>query len=97
MATTEIISNGSRWMGQANATLPELLTVMAEHKIDPHWHDLLSGNVPGRPGFVSYLGNFATLSHVFHIVTDDPEVCATMNAAIRANAARFGWTIPAAA
>lgn len=96
MATTEIISNGSRWAGQANATLPELLTVMAEHPIAAHFRDLLVSNVPGRLGFVCYLGNFEDLSHVFHIVTDDPEVCATMNAAIRANAARFGWALPAA-
>ena len=91
---TEIISNGSRWAGQAPATLPELLTVLRDHPVDPRWRDTACArNVPGRPGFVCYLGNFADVSHVFHIVTDEADVCATMNAAIRANADRFGWTI----
>ena len=94
MPTTTIISNGSRFAGQPPATLPELLAVMAEHPISAHFRDILASNVPGRPGFVDFLGNFEDVSHVFHILTDDPDVCATMYAAIRANAARFGWTLP---
>lgn len=92
MPTTTIISNGSRFAGQPLATLPELLAVMEGNSIRASNRDILVSNVPGRPGFVRYLGNFEDLSHVFHIVTDDPEVCALMNAAIRTNATRFGWT-----
>ena len=85
---TRIVSNGSKWAGQAPDTLADLVSVLATHPLDvarfPHG---FAYNMVGRPGWVMFWGNFATVSHVFQIETNDPAVCALLTNAIKANLA----------
>jgi hypothetical protein len=46
---------------------------------------------PDMPGAVQFWGNFAELSHVFRIGTNDPAVIETLTAAIRANQATAAY------
>lgn len=86
---TEIISNGSKWAGQAPDTVEQLLTVLATQPLDSTFEDYGNFITRSRIGrTVSYFGNFRNVSHVFNIRTDDPSVIRRLSRAIRANQRR---------
>ena len=98
---TIIHSNGSRWYGQAPATIDELVAVLGTHEIEQYWFAPYDANRYGKPNFTNhcpiqvlengnheFFGNFSELSHVFRIETNELEVIQTLTAAIQANE---GW------
>ena len=86
MATTTIISNGSHWMGEALDTIEELLVVLATEPLDHTFERYGNFILPPRDGHpVRFWGNFARVSHVFSIYTDDQEVIERLTTAIRLN------------
>lgn len=84
--TTRIASNGSKWAGEAPDTVEQLIEVLGSgHALDSA---RFNGFVHPQPdGSVQFFGNFADLSHVFNITTDDPEVIDALSKAIAANLA----------
>lgn len=94
--TTDILSNGSKWAGQAPDDLATLLDVLGRHPLEGYFAPFVRLD-PASPDRVRFFGNFATVSHVFRIVTDDPEVIASLAAAIVLNVLRPDYRrIPAA-
>ena len=86
MPTTTIISNGSRWAGQAPGDLDELLGVLAKHPLSARYAPFIHVSEIG--GSTQFFGNFATVSHVFNIDTNDPETIAKLTEAITKNQQR---------
>lgn len=96
---TTIHSNGSKWAGEAPDTIEQLIEVLAQHPLDRRFEDYgnfidrdpewLDGST--KPGVVIFFGNFLTVSHVFNIETDDPEVIERLNRAIKANKRRADY------
>jgi len=82
---TEIVSNGSKWYGQAPDTIEQLLAILVSHPLEP-WSVIERSRVSRTVG---YFGNFRTISHVFNILTDDPAVIRRLSRAIRANQRRY--------
>ena len=76
--TTIINSNGSKWAGQEPDTIETLLDVLAHHPLDNTFEPFFED---GR-----FFGNFRNLSHVFSIDTDDADVIAQLNSAIKSAA-----------
>src|SRR5574343_1458957 len=77
MYKTEIISNGSKWLGQGPDTLEDLYTMLKTYALDPDFEKY--GNffhyTTGKHFEVYHFhGNFACISHVFDIRTNDHEV-----------------------
>ena len=94
--TTDILSNGNKWAGQAPDDLATLLDVLGRHPLEGCFAPFIRAD-PASPGRVSFFGNFTNVSHVFRVVTDDPEVIATLAAAIVLNVLRADYhRIPAA-
>lgn len=83
-----IESNGSRFYGQAPATIDELVHALNRHPLNVLMFDRFVWREGGAR--VRFHGNFLTISHVFSITTDEPEVIATLRGAIRANLERQG-------
>lgn len=90
---TEIVSNGSKWAGEAPDTVDQLLAVMAEHPLDRRFERY--GNFAQQytlePHIWQFFGNFLTISHVFDIRTDEPEAIAKLKAAIDTNRKRSDY------
>lgn len=90
--TTAIISNGSKWAGDSPDTIDDLLAVLGTHALDRTFEPEQFGNFifqhDKQPGITCFFGNFAELSHVFNIDTDDQNVIDLLTAAIRANQQR---------
>jgi len=84
VSRTDIRVNGSKWAGEAPDSIETLLSVLAGSVLDSAFFPF-AANVPGSPGVVCYFGNFEDVSHAFDIRTDDPDVCARLNEAIKAN------------
>jgi hypothetical protein len=87
---TTIVSNGSRWRGQKLATLEQLFQALASHPLEKFWRKRgiecdpyvdASGDVQPR----RFWGNFADVSHVFEVETDDPALIERFRAAFKAN------------
>ncbi len=92
---TTIVSNGSRWYGQSPASIPELLDVLATSPLCPSF--LAYGGFAldtGSPGVVTFWGNFAEVSHVFNITTDDDLTIERLAVAIKTNLGRQGLSSP---
>jgi len=85
LMATEIVSNGSKWYGQAPDTIEQLLAILVSHPLEP-WSVIERSRVSRTVG---YFGNFRTISHVFNILTDDPAVIRRLSRAIRANQRRY--------
>ena len=99
--TTLIVSNGSKWMGEAPDSIETLLAVLATEPLDHRFEaygnfitrltaqNLLNADrYPEHIGMTQFWGNFARVSHVFHIRTDEPALIASLRTAIRQNQAR---------
>jgi hypothetical protein len=98
MTQTIIVSNGSKWLGEAPDTIETLLAVLAQEPLD-HTFERYGNFItplteqtliapqrhPELLGLTEFWGNFARVSHVFCIRTNDPAVIATLTAAIRQN------------
>jgi len=72
-----INANGSRFAGQAPATLEDLYLVLTEHPIGDFWRKRGPAScihVEGRT--VKFWGNFDDVSHVFDVDTDEPRALA---------------------
>jgi hypothetical protein len=96
----DIKSNGSKWMGEEPDTVDVLLWVLAENQLDPvfapfisdadapgYWcHDL--NPYGGIKGVVHFFGNFARLSHVFSVFTNNPFVVTKLRKSIKENLAK---------
>ena len=98
--TTTIISNGSKWAGEAPDSIATLLDVLGTHALHRLFESHL-GEGTGAfisvcqasekwalPGTTRFHGNFIGLSHVFSIDTDDPDLIDRLTAAIKANVER---------
>lgn len=86
MPTTNIISNGLRWAGQAPAGISELLGVLAKHPLSALYAPFIHVSEIGNS--TRFFGNFVTISHVFNIDTNDPDTIASLTEAIKANLQR---------
>lgn len=93
-----IQSNGSKWAGQSPDSVEKLIEVLGLHTLDPRFEnygnfitldpvawDTLKPLYPA--GTVNFFGNFRGVSHVFSIVTDEPEIIDALTTAIRTNQA----------
>ncbi len=88
-----IHSNGSKWAGEAPDAIDKLCEVLGEYALDRSWERYGAGvfitapdpDSPVHNGAHHFFGNFAKLSHVFNIDTDEPEVIERLTRAIRAN------------
>lgn len=96
-----IMSNGSKWYGEEEDNIEDLLKTLDEHPLDPRFKSFITKDpcigVRGeRGGYVDgprmytanvtrFFGNFHTVSHVFQIDTNDPETIAALSSAIRKN------------
>ena len=82
---TTIHHNGSKWAGQVVDTIDELISVLIKHELIPTLFPYAANLKGEKRGSVEFFGNFETISHAFLIETDDPEVCAKLRKAIKAN------------
>ena len=81
MSRTEIISNGSKWMGEEPDTLEVLHARLATNKLEDwsQWTYFPETKVH------LFHGNFIDISHVFAIETDDREIIEQLQTAIKLN------------
>lgn len=86
---TTIISNGSKWRGEAPDPIETLFERLAEHTLDPRWCKYGDGGFAQNlgDGMIKIWGNFWHISAVFDIDTNDGELIARLFTAIRANCA----------
>ena len=61
-----IISNGSKWAGEAPDSFEELIEVLEDNKLDPRFLNYGKFFYKDGNDFIAW-GNFAKLSHVFDI------------------------------
>jgi hypothetical protein len=84
-----IISNGSKWVGEAPDSIERLVEVLGREPLNPTFEGC--GNFiiqeSADPLRVRFFGNFANLAHVFSIRTDEPAVIAALTKAVRENQA----------
>ena len=85
--TTDIRSNGSKWAGQAPDDIGTLLDVLECHPLGGCFAPFVTAH-PAVPGRITFHGNFATVSHVFRIETDDAKVIVALMTAIVLNVLR---------
>lgn len=84
---TTIDSNGSRWFGQAPATVDELLAVLAAEPLERSF-EIYGNFITSDDGETRLWGNFHAISHVFSIGTRDPDLIERLTTAIRSNQQR---------
>lgn len=99
---TNIISNGSKWVGEKPDSIEKLLEVLRENTIEERfffWYQTnpFSKQKPKyefvtpigiRNGIHTFFGNFEEISHVFRIETDDQDIVSLLTNAIKENK---GW------
>jgi hypothetical protein len=88
MATT-IHSNGSKWAGESPDSIDKLLQVLADYPLDRRFEQY--GDFAERcdtTGATQFFGNFLTVSHVFRIDSDDPQIVGPLIDAIATNKQR---------
>ena len=81
---TTIVSNGSRFFGEAPGTVADLLRALAAATLDPRF-EAHGGRFARRDratGVWRFHGNFLTVSHVFDVRSDDPAVVGPLRRAI---------------
>lgn len=89
-----ITSNGSKWAGEAPDTIEDLCDVLTREPLDRSFE--CYGNFVITPddeigGPTRFFGNFANLSHVFNIDTDEPKTIERLTSLIRANQQTTGY------
>ncbi len=84
--TTTIHSNGSKWAGQAPDPIELLEERLRTETLDPTFEDY-GCFVSEREGMTRFWGNFLTVSAVFQIDTDEPELIDRLSGLIEANRA----------
>lgn len=78
--------------GVSPAPVAALLLLLEAHPLTS-WTSLERTAVRGLPsGLVSLTGNFRDLDHPFSLLTNEPELVATLTRAVQANRARFNVT-----
>lgn len=95
----QINSNGSKWYGQEPDPIEVLFQVLENNTLDPtfekygdfvnrnpHW--LKKEAAEKYKGCTVISGNFATLSHVFNIITDDEELIRNFEVLVNNNKQR---------
>jgi hypothetical protein len=87
--TTQIHSNGSKWLGQAPDPIKDLLARLEAHAVC----ERRTTREALPAGVVHYAGNFAEVSAVWSVFTDDPAQIAVLDAAYEKQEALFGTTI----
>jgi len=92
----EIQSNGSKWYGQEPDSIEELIQVLNKYSLDPTFEDYgnfiqlnpkwLKPEIAEKyQGCAKFFGNFSSISHVFNIITDEPEIIQVLTNAINKN------------
>lgn len=89
--TTTIYSNGSKWAGEAPDTIDALLKVLTSAPLHRDFDGNFIYPLEDMPGTTRFWGNFETVSHVFCIDTDEPDVIKKLTAAIRKNQQRADY------
>ncbi len=88
--TTIIDSNGSKWAGESPDPIEKLYQVLETEPLEPDFERfgnfIFWDKVEGRTA-LRFHGNFFTVSHVFNVYTDDPEVIQKLSHLIRENQA----------
>lgn len=96
-ATTKVLWNGSKCLGEEPDPLVVLEERLATHALDPcfeHYGDFAMCDAGdffahhGAPGGTLFFGNFLNISASFSVVTNDPAVITRLTDAVRANQAR---------
>ena len=97
---TRIISNGSKWAGEQPDNIEKLFERLETEPLDPRFEELGSfvianpemlrkgetmNDFYGSPGWVQFFGNFARISAVFGIHTNDADLIKRLIEAIRKN------------
>ena len=85
-----IISNGSKWAGEAPDSLETLVEVLRTETLDPRFEERGSFVTRTGSGTVRIFGNFLTVSHVFNIEGTEQELADAINA-IEANKRSEGY------
>lgn len=80
--TTEILSNGSKWAGEAPDPIEVLFDRLEKNTLLRRFSPFIHDQGLGR---FSFRGNFIDVSHNFNIQTNDPAVIDQMTRAIRKN------------
>ncbi|QSF43506.1 hypothetical protein [Paenibacillus tianjinensis] len=94
--TTEILSNNARHYGFIPDTIDTLIEKMNTYTLDPTFEEYGNFATDFNPkmwtdenkkykGMTCFFGNFHSLSNVFRIYTNDPEVIDRLTQAIRSN------------
>ncbi len=95
--STEVMSCGSKWAGEAPDTIDTLWELFETHELMQFTHAtalwgqkgyLDRGKRIAARGHYQFLGNFVTISHVFNIDTNDPELIKRLRNAIAKNKRR---------
>ena len=96
----EIISNGSHCYGEPPDSIERLLEVLEDHPLDPRFERLGGFIRPTGEKLSScisigydFFGNFLTVSHVFHIVTNDAGTIDKLVAAIQGNQQKLAYRL----
>lgn len=88
---TKILSNGSKWAGQKPDPLNILFEVLKSHSLDPRF-EIINGGYESKvtcrnspTNSINFFGNFCDISHVFSVITNDPELIKKLGTAINNN------------
>jgi hypothetical protein len=94
---TLALSSGSPFPGERRGVVADLVATLSAEPLDStfeNYGNFITADPVGlddKPlypaGFVNFWGNFVNVSHVFNIVTNEPEVIAELTRLIRANQA----------
>lgn len=83
MIGTVIISNGSKIAGEAPDTIEALIAALERYPLDRFFEEHFVRTLAN--GEVGFHGNFRTVSHVFDVHSDDPDVIERLTSPIRRN------------
>ncbi len=89
MSWTEIRANGSKMLCERPDDIDTLLRLLAQHPLHRTFERTFIQTLTG--GVTRFQGNFLTISHVFDIRSNDPEVVKCLTDAILANRRTRGF------